>query len=171
MPSTKTKTAAKPKRKLSTNPKDQPKRGTKTQKSSAKPKTKRAATTKKTGKTKTVKVAAIRNPRWDKVAKLATTLVTSDGNGGTVKRGPVSTPQVEKVATMIGRKKASAVLSGYGFKSVKQAENYAGGKLSRKDLPDGTGSAMSEASQSIGTPTKHKINGRKLAAILVALAK
>lgn len=136
---------------------------------SAKP---RAARKTATGKTKTVKVSRIRNPRWEKVAKLATTLVQTGSDGSTLNRAPISTPKVELVATkIVGRKQASAVVKALGFKTTKQAEQYAGAKIGRTDLPDGVSKNLSEAATKMGPPAVHKINGRALAAVLVALTK
>lgn len=152
---------------------------TKTRKTKSAPKTKSAKTNAKpkaarksaSGKTKVVPVARIKNPKWEKAAKLATALVTVGSDGKPINRAPISTPKVEMVATMIGRKKAAAVLKSIGFKTAKQAEEYAGAKIGRTDLPDGVSRGLSEAAASMGSPAVHKINGRALAAVLVALAK
>jgi hypothetical protein len=153
-------------------------------KKTTKPATKRNGTAKKntakpraarktvTGKTKTVAVQRIKNPKWEKAAKLATALVTVGSDGKSINRAPISTPKVEMVATQIvGRKSASAVIKSLGFKNTKQATDYAGAKIGRTDLPDGVSRQMSEAAASMGSPAVHKINGRALAAVLVALAK
>lgn len=126
----------------------------------------------KTGKTQVKPVQRIKNPKWEKAAKLATALVTVGSDGKPINRAPISTPKVEMVASVIvGRKSASAVLKSMGFKSTKQAEQYAGAKIGRTDLEEGTSRKLSEAAAEMGSPAVHKINGRALAAVLVALAK
>ena len=97
----------------------------------------------------------------------------SDGTkNGTVKRGPVSTQQVDRVVRHIGRRKPADVLTKtLGFDSVAQSERYSGAKLGKTEtLPDGARAKMSEMYSAIGDDN-HKIAGRKLSAILVALTK
>lgn len=146
---------------------------TKTQKpkrTAPKPKRSKSKSTAKKNGAK--KVGAVKNQRWVKIAKLATVLVTSDGNGKTLNRAAITTPKVDMVMTkLVGRKSASAVLKSYGFKSTAQAEKYAGGKLTRGDLTPEINRAVSEAAKKIGDPKIHKINGRALAAVIVAASK
>lgn len=114
----------------------------------------------------------VRNPRWEKLAKLATSLVTRGSDGKQLNRAPISTPKVELVAVkLVGRKQPKAVISALGFKSAKQASDYASAHIGRTDLPEGTSAKLSEAALKLGNPQVHKINGRALAAVLVALAK
>lgn len=164
-------------KKTTAKPKPKPKKNT------AKPKPKQSAP-KSQPKTKTTKKPAaakkngngnggsrLSNPRWDKIAKLSTTLVQT-GDGRTLNRAAITTPKVELVmSTLVGRKSASAVLKSLGFKTTKQAADYAGGKITRGDLPVETNRAVTEAAAKCGDPRVHKMNGRALVSVIVAATK
>ena len=155
------------------------KNATKKNQSQSKPKPKRASakpkpkTAKKTAPKKTEK-----NPVSVKRAKIATELVTQATTtdkrktGSAIARAPISVPKVELVgAKLLRSSSAAATIKRIGFKSTAEAERYAAGKIGRTDLSPEINRALTEAATKLGDPKQHKINGRALAAVLVAATK
>ena len=152
--------------------KPKPKRAAK---SAAKPKPKQTA--KKTAAKKTAKPKT-KNPVSVKRAKLATDLVTQATatdkrkTGSQINRAPISVPKIELVQSKLLRSTSAAkTIKAIGFKSTAEAERYAAGKIGRTDLTPEINRALTEAAAKLGDPKQHKINGRALAAVLVAATK
>ena len=142
---------------------------------SAKPKATKRSAAKPKAKTKK---AAEKNPVSVKRAKLATEMVTQATatdkrkTGSAIARAPISVPKVELVQSKLLRSGSAAqTIKSVGFKSTAEAERYASGKIGRADLSPEINRALTEAAAKLGDPKVHKINGRALAAVLVAATK
>lgn len=164
-------------RKRTATPKAQPKRATKRTK--AEPK-------------RTVTRRPSR-PELADQAKRATELVTVNSSGDTIARAPISSVKLGDVRdTVIGKRRPADVIVDViagprdkerpGRVGVKRAPEvpkaaltiatqYAGAKIGQTDLPEGARARLSAAAQELGDPGVHKINGRAMAACLVALAE
>jgi len=145
----------------------------------AKPKAKTTAAKKKAAPRRKVE----RAPQFADAAKIATDLVTVGSDGKPIGRAPIGTPQMARVhAALVGKRQIGTVVRAFAYGGPKFGQKetvanglrvlrqYAGAKIGRTDLPEGASTRLSVGAAAIGDPKVHKVNGRALAAALVALA-
>jgi len=106
-------------------------------------------------------------------ADVASSMACVDRDGQPIGRARIGTVQMSKVADALRKSKTTAHTL-VGAKSAKQSlstlKQYASAKIGRAELPDGVSQNLSDLAKSIGDPRKHKMNGRALAAAVVALS-
>lgn len=112
-----------------------------------------------------------------------TRLICTDSNGVAIGRGPMSTTRVALVSAFLKKTRKTAAATVHAIvgeksqaKSIETATAYADGQIGRTDLPDGMADRLAEFverfSKSVGkSPAKHKLSGKSMAAVLVALDK
>jgi hypothetical protein len=108
------------------------------------------------------------------VADAASAMACVDSDGQPIGRARIGTVQIQRVADAMKKSKTTAH-DLVGAKSAKQSlavlRQYASAKIGRGDLPDGVAANIGALAKRIGDPRVHKMNGRALAAAVVALTE